>query len=1028
MAFGSGKSFPCSASRTRKVAGRKTEATLKSKHAKAARWAAFVILLWVSSMACVAEVPLDCRDTPKQVALAIEGMTTLDLAGTGPAFLEIAERGRDIEWRLDDDVVFSSVRVRPPRLGMVIVSAPGGRNVQLRLMGANEQPATVSVRLHCSATEKVVALKRCLSAQNPTWMGWTQFQSLWLDPPTLCKAFALHEFAAQASERADYESAIVLYTSAAETWKRLDDSAREAAAKLGLAERLADVGLYEEALSSISEAVRISTEAGMRYYAVRAEATRCLFLDDAGRLAEAVACMMPIPDAFVALGEVGEAANAWNNLAAFQLDRGNVAGAREYLERAQSVSGAVSDRIVARLYLMDARVSAAEGRFQAALAALQASLDTVERTGDQRWRANMLLEAARLYQQLSAPLEARVIVEHAHSSYSNLAAPERVAAAKTLMARLDLDEGSAQSAVTAAETAAELYGQSGLLVEELGARILAARAGSAQAWADIDRLVADVGTVDPQQAMQIEIARMERMLDAETPSVALDHAVRLASLAGQAGDIGQWLDIHRLRARALLQAGEPAEAMSVVETALARHRALATAARVPSLRQMLLRQSRPLAALWVDAVLDLPPGQRPEPTRLRERLRWLHGVDLLRPRTDDVKVAGLALDRDLSTALLASGEDDPARLLRAQRSLLSQFAGDEVTITSEPPRPGPMPASSVPEGVVRLSYGLGERGGLVVVERTGSIRLLALPISSETPRRVQHLARLIQRRDAVVADLDATARELASSILPSELGSAPEQLWVDWDPALALVPFGLLPWPGQDWPMVEDIAVSRRLGIDASRMPAPEAIDLLVAARPDGAGSAMLPYLIGAEREPDLIAAAFPRAPVREHAGREGGRTRLQSLLARPGAWLHVAAHGVSRTGIQGLAGLWLSAEEEGGAPEFVSWLGLADTPLAADLVVLNACQLADSDVAVNAAIGFATALAAAGVDNVVAANWQLSDSASSVWVPAFYSALAQPGATPVLALREAQLALRRSRAFRHPFYWAGLGHIQGLR
>lgn len=962
--------------------------------------------------------------------LAAGSATTLDLSGAEAALLTLDERGRDIEWRIAgaDEVAFLPVRQRPPRLGMAVVPVTDRRGIQLRPVGVNTQPALVDVQVHCSATEEVVTLERCLNALGTKQMAWAQFRSLWPVPPSLCGAFALHEFAARASERADYAAAIVLYRSAADAWAQLGDSAREAAAKLGLAERLSDVGRYAEALSLASQAADLSRAAGVDYFAARAGAARCLYLDELGRLAEADACMATIPQAYAALGEVGEAVNAWNNLAAFQLDRGDAAGAKALLQRAQAMVGPVSDMVAARLHMTQARVSAAEGRFQNALAALQASFDAVERTSDRRWRANVLLQAARQYQRISAPLEGRVIAEQAHAMYLALGAPERIAATKALIARLDLDDGDTRAAVTAAETAAGLYRQSGMRVEELGARILAARAGSTQAWADIDRLVADAGALDPQQAMQIEIARIEQAIDAATPPLAAGHATRLAGLVDRAGDVGQWLDLHRLRARALLRAGAPGEALSVVESALARHRTLAMAARVPSLRQMLLRQSRPLAALWVDAVLALPPARRPEPAQVRERLRWLHGTHLLRPRADDVRIAGSALDRDLASALLAHDRDDPARLLRAQRSLLSQFADAAPAPSSDPPASEPTPDPAVPDGVVRLSYGFGESGGLIVVERAGSVRLLVLPASSDTSQRVQGLARLVQHRDVAVAELDAVARELAASILPPELGPATGQLWVDWDPTLALVPFGLLPWPGQDWPMIDDTAVSRRLGTDASQPSVPDAIDLLVAARPDGANSELLPYLLGAERESSLIAAAFAHAPVREHAGRDGGRARLQSLLARSGAWLHVAAHGVSRTGIQGLAGLWLAAEQDDSAPEFVSWLGLADTLLEADLVVLNACQLADSDVAVNAAIGFATALAAAGVDHVVAANWQLSDSASAVWVPAFYRALAQPGSTPVLALREAQLALRRSRAFRHPFYWAGLGHIQGLR
>jgi CHAT domain-containing protein len=48
--------------------------------------------------------------------------------------------------------------------------------------------------------------------------------------------------------------------------------------------------------------------------------------------------------------------------------------------------------------------------------------------------------------------------------------------------------------------------------------------------------------------------------------------------------------------------------------------------------------------------------------------------------------------------------------------------------------------------------------------------------------------------------------------------------------------------------------------------------------------------------------------------------------------------------------------------------------------------------------------------------------------VPAFYRALlADAGYDSALALRTAQLRLRTSRAFTHPFFWAGLQSIERL-
>lgn len=679
------------------------------------------------------------------------------------------------------------------------------------------------------------------------------------------------------------------------------------------------------------------------------------------------------------------------------------------------------------LALIDARISVAEGRFPAALASLQRALDLADSDGDDRQRANVLKEASWVFYRMVAPAEARVLADGALAQYLKLGATERIAVVRNLMARIDLMEGDSVAAAEGALEAARLFGSAGLDVEELRAYIVAARAGNDGAWKYVERFARDSESLHPWQQRQIEVARIQRSIRTADQQEAMEQASRLSELVGSAEHILDWIDLQHLQGQALIRAGEPDAARHTVENALTRHRRVTEAARLPSLRQMLLRQTRPLAAMWIDTVLATAPAARPDAVGVRKWLRWLHGADLLRPLDDDVRAADAHLDQHLALLFMPEANEDRQLRGLAQRSLLSLMASQGSTEAQRASTVAELEGDEpVLDGVTRLSYGFGEGGGLVVVERAGEVRLLPLPEATGMAQRVQQLLRLLQRRDAPVGEIEASARELAARILPPELGPPPGELWVDWDPVLAPLPFALLPWPGRDWPLVEDTAVSRRLGPGNPAPVLPEVIDLLVAARPSGLSDGQLPWLAVAEQEPGLVENAIPAVPVLTHRGRHGGRGRLQALLSTPGTWLHVAAHGVSHGGIQGLAGLWLEPEEDGGAPQFVSWIGLADEPLAADLVVLNACQLADNDAAASAAVSFSTALAAAGVRHVVAANWQLSDSASAVWVPAFYRTLAREG-SPALALRQAQLALRRSRAFRHPFYWAGLGHLQGL-
>jgi CHAT domain-containing protein len=155
-------------------------------------------------------------------------------------------------------------------------------------------------------------------------------------------------------------------------------------------------------------------------------------------------------------------------------------------------------------------------------------------------------------------------------------------------------------------------------------------------------------------------------------------------------------------------------------------------------------------------------------------------------------------------------------------------------------------------------------------------------------------------------------------------------------------------------------------------------------------------------------------------------RDTIDRAFAQPGAWVHVAAHGMADPQRIGYAGLWLEPKPPETAPAFLSWIDVLDRGVRSDLVVLDACQTGDSGTAVNGNLSFADAVSRAGSHHVLAVMWPASDAASAVWVPAFYAALAADANHDAAeALRVAQQRLRASRAFGHPFYWAGMQTIE---
>jgi len=91
------------------------------------------------------------------------------------------------------------------------------------------------------------------------------------------------------------------------------------------------------------------------------------------------------------------------------------------------------------------------------------------------------------------------------------------------------------------------------------------------------------------------------------------------------------------------------------------------------------------------------------------------------------------------------------------------------------------------------------------------------------------------------------------------------------------------------------------------------------------------------------------------------------------------------------------------------------DVPL--DLLVLSACQTAAGDD--RAALGLAGVAVQSGARSALASLWSISDTATTELIRNFYGQLQSPGNTKAASLRQAQLALLRTKRFQHPSFWA---------
>jgi CHAT domain-containing protein len=237
--------------------------------------------------------------------------------------------------------------------------------------------------------------------------------------------------------------------------------------------------------------------------------------------------------------------------------------------------------------------------------------------------------------------------------------------------------------------------------------------------------------------------------------------------------------------------------------------------------------------------------------------------------------------------------------------------------------------------------------------------------------------------DIPLTRITAAATRLSSLLVDGDVPRLPTRLLALSDPLLEGVPLSLLTWPGQSPWLAEttpNTIVLTPSGFTAQPQLPPKRIDI-VTAMTEAGDDLLLPALAAAGSESHALAAVIPQVPVRVLDSYAD-----LTLLASAGSWVHIATHCVSRPEFHAYSGLWLKAAAPGAERRLFSWLDAVDRR-AADVVVLNACSLAAGEANDSSGVtSFAPALSSAGVRNVVAALWPISDTAVLTWTPAFYA------------------------------------------
>lgn len=193
-------------------------------------------------------------------------------------------------------------------------------------------------------------------------------------------------------------------------------------------------------------------------------------------------------------------------------------------------------------------------------------------------------------------------------------------------------------------------------------------------------------------------------------------------------------------------------------------------------------------------------------------------------------------------------------------------------------------------------------------------------------------------------------------------------------------------------------------------------------------GSGDLHRLPLSEREADALYSLIPPEKGMKAIGFNASRKTVTGDQLINYRMVHFATHGLVDNEVPELSGIVLSMFDKNGHRQdgFIQLYEIYNLKLAADLVVLSACQTAlGKDIKGEGIVSLTRGFMHAGSPRVVASLWNVDDAATADLMSRFYRQMIVNGLRPAAALRVAQLELAKERRYQSPFFWAGF-IIQG--
>lgn len=157
--------------------------------------------------------------------------------------------------------------------------------------------------------------------------------------------------------------------------------------------------------------------------------------------------------------------------------------------------------------------------------------------------------------------------------------------------------------------------------------------------------------------------------------------------------------------------------------------------------------------------------------------------------------------------------------------------------------------------------------------------------------------------------------------------------------------------------------------------------------------------------------------------GFDANRDKVTSGALSGFRYVHLATHGIVDLEHPELSGIVFSRFNKEGQPQYgyLRFYEIPDLTLAADLVVLSACQTGvGKDVRGEGLLALTRGFMAAGAASVVASLWKVDDNATAELMKRFYQEMFINHKKPSAALRDAQLSLAKTTRWKSPYFWAG--------